>query len=164
MHTTAQPAIRNVPLPRNEWRVVCSRSIHPSADGGDRPLVAAIAEGLAAVAVPFELAGVDPIGSHAELLLSTENYDAWIVQWSPGSELVELAHDGSTGAFAVVSGELTELTDCSGTIVTRTIGDGGSLWFGSGHRHTLVNRGDRPVTSVHVYSPPRQTQFFEVAA
>ena len=75
------------------------------------PLVSAIAEGLAAVAVPWEMAtGESPDERQYELILSTQSYDAWLIHWPAGSSVGAHDHGGSAGTFAVVSGVLEEQT------------------------------------------------------
>jgi len=143
------------------WRVAASRAAHPSIDRGGDSLVATIAEGLAAVAVPWELAtGTTPSERCYELLLSTDLYDAWLIHWPAGSGLDAHDHGGSTGAFAVVSGVLDEDRVGHGVVRVTRIAAGESVTFGGDHVHAVQNRGDVAVTSVHVYSPPLRAMSF----
>jgi hypothetical protein len=145
----------------DEWRVATSRAVHPSAREHDEPLVAVIAEGLAAVAVPWELAtGGSPGQREYELILSTDLYDAWLVHWPVGIGLDAHDHGGSTGAFAVVSGVLDEDTIEGDVRVTRRVFAGLAVHFDGDRVHAVVNRGDVGATSVHVYSPPLRTMSF----
>ena len=146
------------PLFADQWRTASSRAVDPSGrDVGDS-LVAAVAEGLAPVTVPWELAAGDsPNERRHELLLSTDVYDAWLIHWPPGTGLVAHDHGGSAGALAVVAGTLDEDTVVDDRPVTTRIGPGESIRFGGGHIHAVANRGDVGVTSVHVYSPPLRT-------
>jgi hypothetical protein len=145
----------------DEWRVATSRAVHPSAREHDEPLVAVIAEGLAAVAVPWELAtGGSPEQREYELILSTDLYDAWLVHWPAGVGLDAHDHGGSTGAFAVVSGLLDEDSVDGEVRVTRRVFAGSAVHFDGDRVHAVVNRGDVGATSVHVYSPPLRTMCF----
>ena len=145
----------------NAWRAAASRATHPSARDECEPLIVAIARGLAAVSTPWELGTGDaPSERCYELLLSTDVYDAWLIHWPAGTGLD--AHDDgeSTGAFAIVAGELDEDTAFEGVVTTRRFGEGNLVWFDEGHVHAVVNRGDVGATSVHVYSPPLRTMSF----
>jgi hypothetical protein len=145
----------------DEWRVASSRAVHPSARQDDEPLVAVIAEGLAAVAVPWELAtGRSPSEREYELILSTDAYDAWLIHWPVGAGLDAHDHGGSAGALAVVSGVLDEDTNDRGVTSTRRVVAGSAVHFGGDHVHAVVNRGDVGATSVHVYAPPLRTMGF----
>ena len=143
------------------WRALSSRVVHPSRCGGAQPLVATIADGLAAVAVPWELAtGQSPDERQFELILSTESYDAWLIHWPAGTSLGAHDHGGSAGAFAVVSGVLEEHTVVNGVDVTRRVEAGQSVNFNGDHVHAVCNRTDAGATSVHVYAPPLRSMGF----
>ena len=148
--------------PTDAWRIASSRAVHPSAHDGGEPLVAAIAEGLAAVALPWELAtGEQPTERAFQLLLSTEHYDAWLIHWPAGTGLEAHDHGGSYGAFAVVDGRLDEDVVVDGRVrSTRTVLVGESVRFDGGHVHAVVNRSGTGATSVHVYSPPLRSMTF----
>lgn len=146
----------------DHWRLASSMAVHPSSsspsasDGGDSPLVAAIAAGLAAVSLPWELGTVTtPVEREYELILATCQYDAWLIHWPPGTGLDAHDHGGSAGAFSVVAGLIDEdVIAPDGTTTTRRLGAGETVAFGPEHVHAVVNRGTAGVTSVHVYSPP----------
>ncbi|MGY1744329.1 cysteine dioxygenase [Blastococcus sp. SYSU D00695] len=98
-------------------------------------------------------AALDP-DLHADLA----DAQVWLLSWLPGQGTPLHDHGGSAGAFAVVRGELTELT------VTAARGGGvhdaeaelraGRIRpFGPHHVHQVTNAGDLPAVSVHVYSP-----------
>ena len=79
-----------------------------------------IAAGLAAVSIPWEMAtGTTPTERCYELLLSTDQYDAWLIHWPTGTGLEAHDHGGSVGAFAVVSGVLDEDVRHDGVTTTR---------------------------------------------
>ena len=143
------------------WRVASSRAIHPSSHNGDEPLVAVIAAGLAAVSIPWEIAtGTTPTERRYELLLATEQYDAWLIHWPAGTGLEAHDHGGSIGAFAVVDGTLDEDVVADGVTSTRRFAAGDTATFDGDHVHAVVNRSGAGATSVHVYSPPLQTMGF----
>ena len=150
-----------VALPVEPWRVAGSRAVHPSRCTGTEPLVAAIAEGLAAVAVPWDMAtGESPEERRYELILSTDAYDAWLIHWPAGSCLGAHDHGGSAGAFAVVAGAVEEHTVVDGLDVARRLAAGQSVGFGRDHVHAVSNPTDTAATSVHVYAPPLRSMGF----
>ena len=124
-------------------------------------MLSAIAAGLAAVTVPWELdQGDEPAERRYQRVLATAAYDAWVIHW-PTGELLDLHdHGGSAGAFSVVSGELDEATVAAGTTVIRTLATGDTSEFSSSHVHAVANRGAAVATSVHVYSPPLRSMVY----
>jgi quercetin dioxygenase-like cupin family protein len=80
--------------------------------------------------------------------------DVWLLCWTPENDTGWHDHDISSGAVAVVAGELTEnnLTLAAGALETR-VGAGVSFCFGPDHIHRL-NGAVRGSVSVHAYSPP----------
>jgi hypothetical protein len=139
----------------DSWQRAAQRSLHPSVRPVGAEVLSAIAGGLAAVTVPWELGHAEnPSGRRYQRVLATPAYDAWVIYW-PTDELLDLHdHGGSAGAFSVVSGELDEATFESGTTVVRTFGQGETSGFGASRVHAVANRGTAIATSVHVYSPP----------
>jgi hypothetical protein len=130
-------------------------TIHPSVNDGGVPLIACIAEGLAAVSVPSEPATrTSPRERRYELLLSTEQYNAWLIHWPVDSGLQPHDHAGSAGAFCVVCGVLEEVNGVNGGAATRRVESGTTVWFTADHVHALANRGPIGATAVHVYAPP----------
>lgn len=152
--STAVPARSSIA--HDPWRRVGSIAAHPSRAEPSEPLVAAIARGLAQSAPPWgagAVVGAD--GRSYERLLATAHYDAWLIHWPPGSGLDAHDHGGSTGAFAVVDGELHEDVVVNGAVVaTRSVGEGDAVAFGPDHIHAVSNQRAVGATSVHVYSPP----------
>jgi hypothetical protein len=146
----------------DNWKVAAHRALHPSSPtpvGTD--VLTAIAAGLAAVTVPWELAHVEvPTERRYQRVLATPAYEAWVICW-PGGESLDLHdHGGSAGAFSVVSGQLDEATMEANATVVRTIGPGETVSFGSSRVHAVVNRGSLLATSVHVYSPPLSSMVY----
>jgi predicted metal-dependent enzyme (double-stranded beta helix superfamily) len=84
--------------------------------------------------------------------------EAWILSWLPGQGTGLHDHGGASGAFAVVTGTLHEhsaRTGLSGPprLLTSSRTSGQLRTFGSHHLHDVVNVGNEPAVSVHVYSP-----------
>ena len=80
--------------------------------------------------------------------------DVWLLCWTPENDTGWHDHDISSGAVAVVAGELVEnnLTVATGGVETR-IGAGKAYSFGPEHIHRL-NGAEPGSVSVHAYSPP----------
>ena len=80
--------------------------------------------------------------------------DVWLLCWTPENDTGWHDHDISSGAVAVVAGELVEnnLTVAAGGVETR-IGAGRAYSFGPEHIHRL-NGAEPGSVSVHAYSPP----------
>ena len=80
--------------------------------------------------------------------------DVWLLCWTPENDTGWHDHDISSGAVAVVSGELVEnnLTLADGARETR-VGAGRVFSFGPDHIHRL-NGAVHGSVSVHAYSPP----------
>lgn len=86
-----------------------------------------------------------------------EGHEVWLLSWLPGQGTDLHDHGESAGAFAVVSGRLTELT-----IERRQAGPRSETFrwtpgvvrpFGPGHVHQVSNTSGSPAVSLHVYSP-----------
>jgi hypothetical protein len=80
--------------------------------------------------------------------------DVWLLCWTPRNDTGWHDHDVSSGAVAVVAGELVEnnLTVAAPAAETR-VGAGRAFCFGPEHIHRL-NGAVRGSVSVHAYSPP----------
>ncbi len=80
--------------------------------------------------------------------------DVWLLCWTPENDTGWHDHDISSGAVAVVAGELIEnnLTVGDADMETR-IGAGRAFSFGAEHIHRLNGAAPGSV-SVHAYSPP----------
>jgi hypothetical protein len=88
-----------------------------------------------------------------------EHLDVWLLTWLPTQSTELHDHGGSSGAFTVVAGELTELLpqpadDGSYLLRGHRWSRGSTTVFGPRHVHDVVNRGRVPAVSVHAYSPP----------
>ena len=83
--------------------------------------------------------------------------DVWLICWTPENDTGWHDHDTSSGAVAVVSGELTEHNlavgaDADNGVATSVPG-GRVFSFGPDHIHRLTGKAAGSV-SVHAYSPP----------
>ena len=80
--------------------------------------------------------------------------DVWLLCWTPVNDTGWHDHDISSGAVAVVAGELVEnnLRVGSPSLETR-VRAGASFSLGPDHIHRL-NGAERGTVSVHAYSPP----------
>jgi hypothetical protein len=104
----------------------------------------------------------DPVTRWYHRLAALAGREAWLLSWLPGQSTDLHDHGGSAGAFVVVSGELTERTvsGASGDrprLVEAIQPAGAGRSFGTHHIHQIINNGDRPAVSVHVYGPALRT-------
>lgn len=83
----------------------------------------------------------------------------WLLSWLPGQGTPWHDHGWSSGAFAVVSGTLTERVVAGaghGRPVRQSAAEltvGRLRHFGPHHVHRVTNEGSEPAVSVHVYTP-----------
>lgn len=96
--------------------------------------------------------------------------EIWLLTWLPGQHTKLHDHGGSSGAFVVCSGTLTEhsLADDARPghgpaegqgihrLAERALAQGRGRSFGPGHVHQIINTGTQPAVSVHAYSPALQ--------
>lgn len=85
--------------------------------------------------------------------------DVWLISWMPAQSTELHDHGGSSGAFAVVAGQLSEAVYVPAgagqdRVIERVRGEGESVGFSAYHVHDVRNLGERPAVSVHAYSPP----------
>jgi predicted metal-dependent enzyme (double-stranded beta helix superfamily) len=87
-------------------------------------------------------------------LYRDQHVDVWLLCWTPDNDTGWHDHDISSGAVAVVAGELVEnnLAVAGGALETR-VGAGRVFSFGADHIHRL-NGARSGSVSVHAYSPP----------
>jgi hypothetical protein len=84
-----------------------------------------------------------------------ESHEVWLLSWLPGQRTGFHDHCGSSGAFAVVQGELQERTSAAGPRpVSASFPAGRARSFGPRHVHEVVNESAAPAVSIHAYSPP----------
>lgn len=155
MTTQISPTVEGDLSPEEVWRRAASRAAHPSSVGLDTDVLSAIAEGLAAVTVPWEIrTGEVPAERQYERILVTAAYDVWVICWPTGTGLELHDHGGSAGAFSVVTGQLDEVRLVDGIERQRSFGRGDTVSFGTDYVHAVSNNHTELATSVHVYSPP----------
>ncbi len=98
-----------------------------------------------------------------------QRIDIWLISWLPsqGTELHD--HGGSSGAFSVLSGTLTESVPCGyadGRVQIRDTARpaGETVKFGRHYIHDVRNCGVEAAISVHAYSPPLSSMtYYDVA-
>lgn len=91
------------------------------------------------------------------LLASGDTYEAWLLSWLPGQYEPPHDHGGSTGAFTIVAGALTERVIRPGRPEIRhELVAGQSRVFGPEYVHEVRNDGVDPAISIHVYRPTRR--------
>jgi Rrf2 family protein len=90
------------------------------------------------------------------LLAANDTFEAWVIGWPVGGAIELHDHGGSSGAVHVVRGALEEASTnrVSRTALARArVGEDESITFGADHVHDVVNLGDEPALSIHVYAP-----------
>jgi hypothetical protein len=100
----------------------------------------------------------NPLRRWYHRLAADAEAEVWLLTWLPGQGTDLHDHGGSSGAFVVVSGVLTEYTvtaPSSGAarLSGHTVTPGRGREFGPHHVHRIVNTGVEPAVSVHAYGP-----------
>jgi hypothetical protein len=91
---------------------------------------------------------------HYVNLYRDNHVDVWLLCWTVDNDTGWHDHDLSSGAVAVVQGELVEHNLALGGDSIETVVPAGRVFdFGPDHIHRLTGRADASV-SVHAYSPP----------
>jgi predicted metal-dependent enzyme (double-stranded beta helix superfamily) len=89
-----------------------------------------------------------------------QRIDIWVISWLP-TQCTDLHdHGGSSGAFTVLSGELSEAVPSQAGIRDTVRRAGTSVGFGPHYIHDVRNLASGPAVSVHAYSPPLTTMNF----
>ena len=127
-----------------------------------RRLLADIAAGLARAEDLWAPCRTNDLSERPSVrLLSTERYEAWLLQWDVGHSVDLHDHGGSAGALIVVEGELVEVTSLAdGAVIRRTLTRHDRRTFAPNHVHDVLNLGPTPAASIHVYSPPLTSMTF----
>lgn len=92
-----------------------------------------------------------------------DTFEVWLLGWDVGQDTELHDHGGSSGAFTVCEGELTELHTTHhrlGRLRQATTGAGASRRFGPAYVHDLRNAGAGRATSIHAYAPPLSSMTF----
>jgi hypothetical protein len=86
-----------------------------------------------------------------------QRVDVWLISWLPSQGTQLHDHGGSAGAFAVLSGELSEAVHRAGApepLLEQVRPTGSAIGFGPHYVHDVRNLAAAPAISVHAYSPP----------
>ena len=124
------------------------------------PDLLSMAEGFAASApVWIDRVAIDPTQRTGVRIISTHDYDVWLLRWPPSTGVTPHDHGGSGGAFVVVSGRLTEVRWVAGRAVSSELEPGAGVAVGPEVVHDVQAR---QVTSfsLHVYAPPLTAMSF----
>ncbi|HYO39606.1 MAG TPA: cysteine dioxygenase family protein [Nocardioidaceae bacterium] len=151
-HEETLPAQRAVEIATHAGRVTLENLPGRDLDPDElRDLVATLAADPGSWA---HLVGFDDDQRVYASLHRDAHVDVWLLCWTPQNDTGWHDHDTSSGAVAVVAGELVEnnLTVATGGVETR-VGAGRAFGFGPEHIHRL-NGAVRGSVSVHAYSPP----------
>ena len=90
-----------------------------------------------------------------EQLWRDEHVDVWVISWMRGHDTGFHDHDVSSGAVAVVAGEiLEERLVLGGAPRRRRHGAGAVFDFDASHVHRMNQDSADPAVSIHAYSPP----------
>jgi predicted metal-dependent enzyme (double-stranded beta helix superfamily) len=100
----------------------------------------------------------EPDRRHYARVAGSREWEAWLLTWLPGQRTGLHDHGGSVGAFAVVDGAVHEITPAptgaaAHRLHRRPLAAGDIRGFGADHVHEVVNAGDNPAVSLHVYAP-----------
>ncbi|UQX88048.1 cysteine dioxygenase family protein [Jatrophihabitans telluris] len=91
--------------------------------------------------------------------------DIWLISWLPSQGTQLHDHGGSSGAFTVLSGELSEALyrphhTAEDALLENVRPAMTAIGFGEHYVHDVRNLSDGPAVSVHAYSPPLDTMNF----
>jgi predicted metal-dependent enzyme (double-stranded beta helix superfamily) len=100
----------------------------------------------------------DPDERYTALVHRTADQEVWLMSWLPGQATGLHDHGATSGAFTIVSGELTEFVAHRGR--THQVGVGLSRVFGPGYVHDVRNAGPDPAVSIPVYRAVRTMRHY----
>ena len=90
-----------------------------------------------------------------EQLWRDDQVDIWVISWASGNDTGFHDHDVSSGAVAVVEGELIEERLVLGGAPRRFRHRAGEVFdFDAAHVHRMLQDSATPAVSIHAYSPP----------
>jgi predicted metal-dependent enzyme (double-stranded beta helix superfamily) len=92
---------------------------------------------------------------HFEQLWRDQHVDVWVISWASGNDTGFHDHDVSSGAVAVVAGELIEERLVVGGAPRSFRHRAGEVFdFDAAHVHRMRQDSDVRAVSIHAYSPP----------
>jgi predicted metal-dependent enzyme (double-stranded beta helix superfamily) len=101
------------------------------------------------------LVNFDAEHRHFAQLWRDDHVDVWVISWMNGHDTGFHDHDLSSGAVAIVEGELVEeRLAIGGPPRRRCYRAGASFGFDASHVHRMHQAGGAPAISIHAYSPP----------
>ncbi|HVW79543.1 MAG TPA: cysteine dioxygenase family protein [Mycobacteriales bacterium] len=108
------------------------------------------------------LARFDASGRWWRRLQGNDCADIWLLTWLTGQGTELHDHGGSSGAFLVVQGALTEVRAMPEALETRTtvVTAGKSVAISPTTVHDVYNAGPAAAVSLHAYSPPLSEMSF----
>jgi predicted metal-dependent enzyme (double-stranded beta helix superfamily) len=92
---------------------------------------------------------------HFEELWCEEHVGVWVISWAGGNDTGFHDHDVSSGAVAVVEGEVVEerlVIGGSPREIRHRAGE--AFGFDASHVHRMRHDAAAPAVSIHAYSPP----------
>jgi predicted metal-dependent enzyme (double-stranded beta helix superfamily) len=97
----------------------------------------------------------DPERRVYEELLRNDELAVWLICWMDDHDTGFHDHDLSSGAVAVVEGEVAEdRLVLGGAPVTRRFARGEAFDFSASDIHRVRHAGSAPAVTIHAYSPP----------
>jgi predicted metal-dependent enzyme (double-stranded beta helix superfamily) len=101
------------------------------------------------------LVNLDAEHRHFAQLWRDDHVDVWVISWMDGHDTGFHDHDLSSGAIAVVRGELVEERLAVGASPRRRRYRAGDTFdFDASHVHRMHQASGGPAVSIHAYSPP----------
>jgi mannose-6-phosphate isomerase-like protein (cupin superfamily) len=92
---------------------------------------------------------------HFEQLWRDSDVDVWVISWATGNDTGFHDHDVSSGAVAVVEGEVIEERLALGGAPRELRHRAGETFdFDASHVHRMRQDSDVPAVTIHAYSPP----------
>jgi hypothetical protein len=92
---------------------------------------------------------------HFEQLWRDDDVDVWVISWTNGNDTGFHDHDVSSGAVAVVEGEIVEeRLVLGGAPIRRHHRAGEAFDFDASHVHRMHHETGTRAVSIHAYSPP----------
>jgi hypothetical protein len=121
----------------------------------DGPALRELVERIAANPAAWRrLVNLDIEHRHYAQLWRDDRVDVWVISWMNGDTGYH-DHDLSSGAVAIVQGELVEERLVVGGVPRRRRYRAGDIFdFDASHVHRMHQAGGGPAVSIHAYSPP----------